>query len=302
MNAPRKPWERATPSWLRQDKPAPPIAQRRAEPAGPTFQPVPSTDYLKRQGRELERLGRVSDLAHRLAYHEAAHVIIATALGMPVREVSIDVQRGTGETRRTGPDPTDVNRAMQLIVAGRVGEEMRFAGPATGAGPDDHEIAQLVRLAQPGALDQAKRNVRDMLNRWDILYDAMASALIRHRRLDRDDINAVIDGDVPYITRMIGRHPAERSRAGATFEVDYTSGTPRVIRDTLPWGTQPEADRLPNARMGPQLPTDPNDIDIVELIADLTAVVVSADAGEMGRQPALLAALQKAVTALQSVA
>ncbi len=71
---------------------------------------------------------------------------------------------------------------------------------------------------------------------------------------------------------------------------DYTG------RNTLPWGTQPEADQLPNAHMGPQLPTDPNDIDIVELIADLTAVVVSADAGEMGRQPALLAALQRAVT------
>jgi len=54
--------------------------------------------------------------------------------------------------------------------------------------------------------------------------------------------------------------------------------------------------------MGPQLPTDPNDINIVELIADLTAVVASADAGEMGRQPALLAALPRAVAALQSVA
>jgi hypothetical protein len=54
--------------------------------------------------------------------------------------------------------------------------------------------------------------------------------------------------------------------------------------------------------MGPQLVTDTADIDITELIADPTAVVISADAGELGRQPALLAALQRAVVALQSVA
>jgi hypothetical protein len=125
--------------------------------------------------------------------------------------------------------------------------------------------------------------------------------------LDGDDVELILSGDVPYIRKILGR-PAERS-AGAIFSVDYSGGTPVVIRDTPQWDSlpaspdsQPAADNAPVDHMGPMLVTDTADIDITELIADLTAVVISADAGELGRQPALLAALQRAVVALQSVA
>jgi hypothetical protein len=53
--------------------------------------------------------------------------------------------------------------------------------------------------------------------------------------------------------------------------------------------------------MGPQSATDALYIDMAELIADLTAISTAADAGKLGQQPALLAALQRAAEALQSV-
>jgi len=147
-------------------------------------------------------MAQISDLAHRLAYHEAAHTVIAVALDLEVDEVSIDLQRGTGETRRSGPDPSTVDEGMQLLVAGRLGEEMRFAN-ATGTVSDDAVLADLSGLAPSGALAKAVVEVRGMLQRWDVHVDALAAALIRHRRLDRDDICYVLDGDVSYIRKLL---------------------------------------------------------------------------------------------------
>ncbi|MEY9464001.1 AAA family ATPase [Bradyrhizobium ottawaense] len=182
------------------------------------------------------------DLRWRVAYHESGHAIahMALGIGMP-KSLSIDGNGGYAETSATEPQvPTRafLENMLATILAGRAGEQLKFAETTTGSGgpsarsdlaratnlalrmetsygfgclglvtlAEDHLndgyllMTEPLRSATNETLKRAYSKSLALLERNRRSLDALAQALFASGYLDRGEIDAII-----------ARHPLESS-------------------------------------------------------------------------------------------
>lgn len=169
--------------------------------------------------RTAESIAAHSDVLHRLATHEAGHAIAARALGLPLREVEIDLRHG-GVNRFYGDQaPVDWSATddAAILMAGAIAERMAF--PATTLeGCEDDEAALLALMSQEHAPDVAwaRATAEAILdqNRGD--HERLVDALVRRRRLTGDEVDELLDGAEGDEFRNFIERMTARIRAGVT--------------------------------------------------------------------------------------
>jgi hypothetical protein len=125
----------------------------------------------------------------RIAIHESAHVLLATALGLPVRFV----QLGDDPCYRLERDPRPDQRVAEILVlmAGCAGEEIFHRTPL-GGGSDDPQIARLLTAADDEA--SLRRQVRLFIAANYPAVRRIADALLRNGMLTGDEVEAIVRG------------------------------------------------------------------------------------------------------------
>jgi hypothetical protein len=100
----------------------------------------------------------VTDPAHRLAYHEAAHAIVAQRLGLTVRRVFIDIARDHGFSEISPCCDRDAC-GLAIALAGMAAEERSPAGEFNlgGARCDLEEAFRRVDAISPPEHDMGER-------------------------------------------------------------------------------------------------------------------------------------------------
>jgi hypothetical protein len=101
-----------------------------------------------------ESIAEHSDEVHLIAAHEGGHAIVARALGLPIREVSIDAEHG-GAARvhadRT-PEGWNTTHYAAVLLAGAIAERMSHpSSPLDGC--EDDEAALLALMSGDVAPD-----------------------------------------------------------------------------------------------------------------------------------------------------
>lgn len=191
---------------------------------------------------ESELDARVPPLAEteerRIALHEAGHVLVGLLSGLPdPKAVRLTPDGGAVDW----PRPAVVTRATALaelrtLLAGRAAEQVFCHAPSSGAGAGaDSDLAQATRLAQALELEyglgdgglvwhpalplglraprwlpvkiqhllsEAAAEARALIATHRALVEALATALRRHRSLERDSL-------APWITRIRALRPPE---------------------------------------------------------------------------------------------
>ncbi len=148
---------------------------------------------LHRDAKALREMEKVSDRAHMLAYHEAAHAVKARAFGWPIREVSVNLRNDSGhaDVATSGGPAWSAVQAAAMLLAGRLGELLRFDEVTDNRG-DDAALAEL-RGAVSFDSREAESIASSILAQNRRAVDALAGELIRRRTLHGDQVAAVLD-------------------------------------------------------------------------------------------------------------
>lgn len=200
---------------------------------------------------------RTPEELRRVAIHEAGHAVVALSRGLPVREMSIRANgKNAGITSiATLTDDSDEAITGQVMVAlgGRAADEVIGDGAGAGAvsdlaaatrmiaaaraafglrgsllhhGPkaierrlrDDTAFAEAVEADLQSALAAARAIVEDQRS----IVEAIAEALVRHKRLDADDLMRVLRG-----LQNDGRGEAPEARPSRSRPIEAVTPTAR---------------------------------------------------------------------------
>lgn len=135
-----------------------------------------------------------------LAYHEAGHAVIGSALGLQIERMTIVPSEGSlGQCRYHGWDEEaaeDLDTALLVILAGAVAEEIVMGAPSRGA---DERRALALALSRGISEAEASERIlgarrlvaRFLEDHWPIVK-ALAVVLRKERALDGAQANAVI--------------------------------------------------------------------------------------------------------------
>jgi len=165
-------------------------------------------------------------LEPRVAWHEAAHVLIARRVGVPVLSVSLSAfSAGTMHSTPIGPDPSpvEIERRLTVVLAGELAEGYAPAASANGREPesDDPWFSDAETLAQLHIGDaHAGPRDADVVAHYEPRIGAeavararafaaefvsceaatgrlekVATALLRRQHLDAAEIDSLIEGE-----------------------------------------------------------------------------------------------------------
>lgn len=186
--------------------------------------------------------GRTPAQIRSIAVHEAAHAVVALALGIPVKRLSIVARDAVGgstsiEGASMSGSRSDFEARLAIALAGRVGDEIFGGGADAGAEADlrvatklasamratagladtlvhfdpDHWPERLITdrafaAAVEGDLTRAKVTARDILEGRPSLHAEIVEQLIAKRVLDTSAIETIEQG-WRVRTRNPGRDP-----------------------------------------------------------------------------------------------
>lgn len=170
-----------------------------------------------------------SNVLHTLAAHEGGHAIVARALGLPIREVSIDVDHG-GVNRfhaDRAPEGWTTTDDATILLAGVVAERMLHPASAL-EGSEDDEAALLALMAgsQPPDVVRAKATAELYLDGNRGQLDDLVDALIRRRHLTGGEVDELLgevrSGPRGWDTDETRAHREFLDRMGARVRVGLT--------------------------------------------------------------------------------
>jgi hypothetical protein len=166
------------------------------------------------EASEADRLTALAYFTRTMPFHEAAHAVVALALGGSVTLITLDpdeARRASGNPRLCGavvaPTPTEPEGRALVAVAGIVQDAFfgvpggpRARGPAAFAAscanaPTD--IGEFLNLVpEPAAGDELVERVRRLLEDRQPAVAALGQALAASRRLEGPEILAIVERSV----------------------------------------------------------------------------------------------------------